>query len=459
LRDREPIRTYRPSDFSLWLAHLVAIPLLVISLSGCKEEIVPEPYVPSTAHEAYAYALQQAHLDDTALGKDWLAAERRAMDEPVEVATPFRETFFVDSAKAFAMGYRFRVARGQRMEARVELNENHSFQIFADLFRLSDDTETGPVHVASVAEDELRLEFEPRRDGEYLLRLQAELLRGGECSVIIRNAPSLEFPVQDRDTGAILSGFGVPREAGRRQHHGVDIFAPRHTPVVATSRAFVRRVTDWKLGGRVVWLHDRERNLHLYYAHLETQEVEEDTWVELGETIGTVGNSGNARTTAPHLHFGIYVRGEGPLDPHPFIHRPEQTPKKVSVELDMLGSWARTIVKEISLRPVPDLRAPAIKELDLHTPLLVWAGTGSLFRVSLPDGLSGYVAARGVEAIDRPLKREPIAAEQRIFDQPSEIASVKERIEPGEELLVLGRYGDYLYVETPTGGTGWLSPD
>lgn len=459
MHGRSQIRISRSSGVSRWLAHLLTAPLLVISLSDCKEEIVPEPYVPSTAHEAYAYALQQAHLDDTALGKDWLAAERRAMDGAVEVATPFRETFFIDRAKAFAVGYRFRVARGQRMEARIELNEGNSFRMFVDLFRLGEETETDPVHVASGAEDELRLEFEPRRDGEYLLRLQAELLRGGECSVVIRNAPSLEFPVQGRDTGAILSGFGVPREAGRRQHHGIDIFASRHTPVVATSRAFVRRVTDWKLGGRVVWLHDRTRNLHVYYAHLETQQVEEGTWVEPGEPIGTVGNSGNARTTAPHLHFGIYVRGEGPLDPYPFVHRPDQTPKKVSVELERLGSWVRTIVDEISLRSVPDRRAPSIKELDLHTPLWVWAGTGSLYRVTLPDGLSGYVTARGVEAILRPLKREPIAAGQRIFDQPSGRASVKERIEPGGEVLVLGQYGEYLYVETPTGGTGWLSPD
>ena len=35
--------------------------------------------------------------------------------------------------------------------------------------------------------------------------------------------------------------------------------------------------------------------------------------------MGYVGNTGNARTTPPHLHFGIYSRGEGPLDPLPFV--------------------------------------------------------------------------------------------------------------------------------------------
>jgi peptidoglycan LD-endopeptidase LytH len=34
----------------------------------------------------------------------------------------------------------------------------------------------------------------------------------------------------------------------------------------------------------------------------------------------------NARTTPPHLHFGIYVRGEGAVDPWPFLHRPSAIP-------------------------------------------------------------------------------------------------------------------------------------
>jgi murein DD-endopeptidase MepM/ murein hydrolase activator NlpD len=415
--------------------------LFATAISGCKEEIVPEAYVPSSAHEAYAHALRQAKLDQAALGRDWLAAADDALDEAVLVATPFRETFFIDRATAFAVGYRFRVARGQKMEARVEMNGAHSFQMFMDLFRMVEETIGEPVHVASGAADELRLEFEPRRDGDYVLRLQAELLRGGTCTVVIRNVASLEFPVEGRDTGSILSGFGAPREAGRRQHHGVDIFAARHTPVVATSRAFVRRVTDWKLGGRVVWLHDRARSLHLYYAHLETQDVEEGGWVESGDLIGTVGNSGNARTTNPHLHFGIYVRGEGPLDPYPFIDQPNQTPENVAVELDTLGSWVRTIVNDISFRSVPDRRAQPLAELDLHTPLRVWAGTGNMYRVTLPDGSSGYVTARGVESLHAPLKLESIYTERRIFDQPSGKASVMERIEPGEMVLVLGKYG------------------
>jgi hypothetical protein len=41
--------------------------------------------------------------------------------------------------------------------------------------------------------------------------------------------------------------------------------------------------------------------------------------VRAGDVLGYVGNTGNARSTAPHLHFGIYARPGGAIDPLPFI--------------------------------------------------------------------------------------------------------------------------------------------
>jgi len=41
---------------------------------------------------------------------------------------------------------------------------------------------------------------------------------------------------------------------------------------------------------------------------------------DLVDVVGYVGNTGNARSTPPHLHFGIYRRGEGPIDPLPFVN-------------------------------------------------------------------------------------------------------------------------------------------
>jgi murein DD-endopeptidase MepM/ murein hydrolase activator NlpD len=55
-----------------------------------------------------------------------------------------------------------------------------------------------------------------------------------------------------------------------------------------------------------------------YYAHLDRQLVTAGTYVKEGDLIGLVGSSGNARGSAPHLHFGIYTAG-GAVDPLPYI--------------------------------------------------------------------------------------------------------------------------------------------
>ena len=55
-----------------------------------------------------------------------------------------------------------------------------------------------------------------------------------------------------------------------------------------------------------------------YYAHLDDWAPGLHVWqrVHSGATLGTVGNTGNARTTPPHLHYGIYSEA-GALNPHP----------------------------------------------------------------------------------------------------------------------------------------------
>ncbi|HJS74201.1 MAG TPA: M23 family metallopeptidase [Vicinamibacteria bacterium] len=369
------------------------VPLLVsvLAVASCKQEIVPEAYVPTGAHDAYRHGLAQAGLDRTALGRDWAKAASLALRSPTEVETPFAETFHVDPAEAFAIGYRFTVRRGQRTEVKLEIDPTSEWRIFLDLFRAPEAVDEVPEPVATGGEGDLRLAFEPRRDGVYLLRVQSELLRGGTCSLVIRNVASLEFPVEGSGSGAIGSSFGAPREGGRRAHHGVDIFAPRGTAVLATSRARVRRVAEWKLGGRVVWLEDPERDLRLYFAHLDTQDVVEGTWVSPGDRIGTVGNSGNARTTPPHLHFGIYVRGEGPIDPYPFLFQPSQAIPSLRADRSSLGAWVRTGSKSVPLTAGPRRESAPLRELSPGTPLRVLGATGSKLRVELSDGMSGFI--------------------------------------------------------------------
>lgn len=98
--------------------------------------------------------------------------------------------------------------------------------------------------------------------------------------------------------------FGAPRSGGRT-HKGEDLFAERGTPVVAvTSGEVVKAVRDddGSLGGRRVWVAGDD-GWWWYFAHLDTVDVDVGVRVAAGDRLGTLGNSGNARTTPPHLHI------------------------------------------------------------------------------------------------------------------------------------------------------------
>lgn len=435
--------------YALFLLFFLAIP-------GCKREIVPEPYLPTNAHAAYLNSLEQANLTDTALGRDWISASKEALLEPVDISPPFKEVFYVDSAAAFAVGYRFDVKRGQRIELEIGFQGQQLTRFFIDLFRVNGESTQEWVLVASSNQDKNRLEFEPRRDAPYVVRLQSELLRGGQFQVLIRNVASLDFPVSGRNSRSIQSGFGAPRDAGRRVHHGVDIFAPRHTPVFAPSKAYVRFVGEQNLGGRTVWLYDSKRSLHLYFAHLQRQDVEQYTNVEAGQIIGTVGNSGNARTTAPHLHFGIYVPGKGPVDPYHFISKTNVTPAKIEADLKALGYWVRAKIPTVVLKSYLDSRSREGVPLEQNSPMKVLAAAGNRYRIQLPDGVSGCVPAGSVTPAEKTLHRQAAFIRQTVKETPAQDATTMEWVRPGEEFFILGRYEEYWLVRTQQGSTGWM---
>lgn len=119
---------------------------------------------------------------------------------------------------------------------------------------------------------------------------------------------SLTVPVAGLPLSQVHSTFGAPRSHGRR-HQGADLFSPAGTPVISACRGRVARVGVDALGGNVVWVMGEGRSLY-YYAHLrEPSTLVVGQRLGPGDIIGSVGNTGNALTTPPHLHFGIYRVG------------------------------------------------------------------------------------------------------------------------------------------------------
>ena len=436
----------------------VTVAALCLVVTGCEQvEQVQDRFRDLTPYEAYQESLVEAGLAETALARDWMAAGRAALDGAAPIPLPFEEEGFITAEDPGAMAYRISVPRGQKLTADVSLQSDEDTQVFVELFRVpaSDGDPLRPI----VSFDSIpgAFEHEPWRGGDFVLRLQPELLRGGQYRVVLRLEAQLAFPVEGHGMPAIQSTFGMPRDGGRRSHHGVDIFARRGTPVLATSDGVVNRVDVTNLGGKVVWLRDPVRNANIYYAHLDSQYVRSGDRVQRGDTVGFVGNSGNARTTPPHLHFGVYRRGEGPVDPAPFLRPPAADLAELTADLDQLGGWVRLRDDGIRLRAAPGLRAPVLRELEVHTPLRVLGGSGEYFRVRLPDGGQGYVAARLTESVDDPVTSQVVAVTDLMRARPATEAPVMTRLEVGTEVPGLGRFDGYLYVRSPEGLTGWMS--
>ena len=131
---------------------------------------------------------------------------------------------------------------------------------------------------------------------------------------------SLPSPVVGVSPNALRDTWGVARDGGRR-HQGIDIFAPKGTPVSSTTQGLVLRVGQNRLGGNVVWIFGPGGQRH-YYAHLDRfGDLKPGDLVMPGDIVGYVGNSGNARGTPPHLHYGVYASGAGAINPFPLLQQ------------------------------------------------------------------------------------------------------------------------------------------
>ena len=433
--------------------------LLFLVITACEPLAeLRESVEERTPHERYAGALERAGLDQTALGRDWMAAAERALRAPTPVDLPFSESGYFAPTEAGAMSVRFEARGGQTLVIVVEQQGTTPFNAFLDLWELEPEADSLiPDHVESAEGARIRLTVEAGDDATYLLRLQPELLRGGRYTVSVHREPTLAFPVEGRTSQAVKSFFGAPRDGGRRSHHGIDIFAPRGTPVIAAADGVIRRVHETRLGGRVVWLSDVERGQSLYYAHLDTQLVASGSRVRAGDTLGLIGNSGNAMSTAPHLHFGIYRRGRGPVDPYPYVHDLRERPPAVVADTGRLGSRARVTARAAELRRAPDGEAPSIARLDRLTVVEVLAASRGWYRVRTPDGSGGYLLARQLESAARPVRRELLSEPAPLRDSPLATAAVMDSV--AGSVPILGRFGPYLLIETRDGRTGWVEAD
>ncbi len=134
------------------------------------------------------------------------------------------------------------------------------------------------------------------------------------------------FPIPTPYEVTYSDSWHACRDGCARRHKGNDLMADEGVPVVAVESGIIVRAsaTDEGLGGITLWLKG-DSGVAYYYAHNVQNLVAEGQRVARGEMIARVGRTGNARTTAPHVHFQINLCGDTSssepctVDPHPYL--------------------------------------------------------------------------------------------------------------------------------------------
>jgi murein DD-endopeptidase MepM/ murein hydrolase activator NlpD len=432
------------------ILHTLAALLLIACVCSCSNNGPMSVFKKQSPHDAYGQKLKDAGLDRTAMGGTWLANANQSISRALNITLPYKEIGYFAADKNQVTALRFEARKGEKLNIVVS-KRPETFKIYTDLLQEADNNP--PKVVAWADTTGPAFSYEIGKTGKYIIRLQPELLRGGEYTLTISVGPSLSFPVSALGKPHIGSFWGADRDGGGRRHEGIDIFAPRGTPAIAAADGTVSRVTVNSLGGNVVFMRPEGSDYNLYYAHLDKQLVQDGQTVRTGDTLGLVGNTGNARTTSPHLHFGVYTSG-GAVDPLPFVNREIKIPRPVTAVLTLLNATGR-IVNKSKLYVEPSEKAYAGTDLPLSTALSVEAATDGWYKVKLPDGHSGFVQSRNVK-LATPLRKLTLKSEQPLLDGPdSALAARKTLIAAGNQVEILGTYRDY-YLVTHDEETGWL---
>lgn len=436
--------------------------LLIYSMISCTAE--RPPHLPPPAPELsprnlYLDGIHFSGLGASELVSQWNIAAEQALLDSTEISMPFQETGYMDGQRPKAFAYRMALRAGERVDIALQSTVKDKL-FFLELYKMEEEngvqTNAQPVLYAEPHQVD-SIAFEAVEGGTYLLRLQGELLLSTRFTLLIKTQPAYSvFPVSGKSNSAIWSFFGDPRDGGRRKHKGVDIFARRGTPVVAAMDGTVRSVRDRGLGGKQVWLRDNKRSQSLYYAHLDSQLVAEGASVKAGDTLGWVGNTGNAKNTAPHLHFSIYKRGSGAIDPYPFIARQKSKPPRVRVDSALIGQLVRTKTIASTLRSAPSSRSSALLSLTPHLPLEVLAATQNWLRVATPDGYTGYLSRSSIELLTRPIQTLQLDTAKEIWTGVTDEAMPFAALPAKSEVVVLGNSQGFAWIKTIAGLEGWM---
>lgn len=186
---------------------------------------------------------------------------------------------------------------------RILLGEFETADEVARAFRSSEESDNG--------EEDGMVLIPPRIPEDEMLRREVDLRS-------ILSAENLRNPADFRNYRFYPPLTGIVSLSFDRSvnHFGVDIIAPKDSPVKAIKDGVVF-LNDWTLqtGHTLGIMH--EGNIMSFYKHNAYNTKKVGDRVRAGEIVGIIGNTGS-QTDGPHLHFELWIDGVA-VNPEDFI--------------------------------------------------------------------------------------------------------------------------------------------
>ncbi len=317
----------------------------------------------------------------------WQKAFQDGIQTSVEIETPYAEKGIFNPNVNLAYSYLIDLKEGEKLDVLVQ-KDSLQQKIFLNIFPIEN---LSSEKFGLVGTQINKLSFAAPSFGKYLLVIQPENKISGQFSFIINKYPVYGFPVAGKSNNAIGSFWGMDRDGGKRKHEGIDIFAKKGTPVVAVSDGRITRTGNTGLGGKQVWQRTEIFGNSIYYAHLDSINVASGSYAKQGDTLGFVGNTGNAQFTPPHLHFGIYKAFSGAIDPLPFVFEQKNIALNSKFPLDFKTDFVEIKNEKANLRKKPSTKSDVVKTSNLSEKLVLLGQNNDWLHIQTSDGLKGFV--------------------------------------------------------------------
>lgn len=364
---------------------LLAI-LFIFIVSGCSHINKASDFITKpTAKEKYQ---RDFDISDE-LFAIWQNQAGLALQDSLQVDLPYVERGKFNPRSFQVYSYEVELKPGEIISFEAETDTIKSL-VFIDLYQKTGDSLQPYEKIETAGFREKNIIFEPEQAGKYKLVVQPEIEANSPFLFKISKNSAYIFPVLAVQNSAIQSFWGAARDGGVRSHEGIDIFAERGTPVLAATDGRITYSGEKGLGGKQVWLRDSKRKQSLYYAHLDSIHRTSGR-VKIGDTLGYVGNSGNARTTPPHLHFGIYKSYRGAIDPLSFVYQIPELEMEEATE-EMLPEKLVITSARANLRNKPNTRnSEILKTLASQDTLSFMGKTREWYHVRRPDNKASFI--------------------------------------------------------------------